>query len=66
MWELVSLQRCGLASEERAQVSIEYLIIIGAAITLVVLISLFIKNSFLRRWLGLGGEKVNETLNKTG
>ena len=59
------MQKHGLVSEENAQVSIEYLIIIGAAITLVVLISLFIKNSFLRRWLGLGGEKVNQTLNKT-
>ena len=59
------MQKCGLASEEKAQVSIEYLVIIGAAITLVVLISLLIKNSFLRNWLHLGGQNVNRTLGNT-
>ena len=59
------MQKSCLVSEEKAQLSLEYLLIIAAIITLIVVVSLFIKGSLLRQWLGLGREYTNETLNRT-
>ncbi|MCD4739718.1 class III signal peptide-containing protein [archaeon] len=59
------MQKCCLVSEEKAQISLEYLLIIAAVITLIVVVSLFIKGSLLRQWIGLGRESTGAGLNTT-